>query len=209
MAAIEVRDESNGYWGWREKDKLVGPSAYQCATYHIFSTSRTHSSALENVTQDFMVFVMAALAARYSCLSFIAFWPYSYPSECSEFFPCFTDHISGIPNLYCLAGTLVESWAIERCSGNGRRAVKSIKFSLYRGHRGEQTLRCRYPRLPYTPRSLLMPDLLDIQYLCTKSGHISAWTGMNTYKDPWYGFYRWHSYPQLYPMPRVLQHSTA
>lgn len=42
-------------------------------------------------------------------LSFIAFRPYPYLLERSKFFPCFTDHISGIPNLYYLEGTLVES----------------------------------------------------------------------------------------------------
>ena len=56
-----------------------------------------------------MVFVMAALATRYRCLSLIAFRPYPYPLERSEFVPCFTDHISGIPNLCCLEGTLAGS----------------------------------------------------------------------------------------------------
>ena len=57
--------------------------------------------------------------------------------------------------------------------------MKLIKISIYLGERGGQNLRCRYPRLPYTPRSLLMPDLLDIQYLCIKSGHVSASTGVD------------------------------
>lgn len=56
-----------------------------------------------------MVFVMAALATRYRCLSLIAFRPYPYPLERSEFVPSFTDHISGIPNLCCLEGTLAGS----------------------------------------------------------------------------------------------------